>query len=177
MTQTDVFILGFLLGCICIYFLLKKYRSIIIRQRLRKARKGEIAAIKFLEDRGYTVTGMQERKTVVTWVDHTPHYNNLKVDFIAKRKGKVYIAEVKTGQNAPNPTLAETRRQLLEYSLAYQPDGILLVDMERKTLREIAFSIYGENKKRAYFYLLLLAAGIGFGCGYMIYKFVDGGIF
>lgn len=176
MTQTDLFILGFLLGGCCIYFLYKKRRGIIIRRRLKKARKSEIAAIRFLEDRGYTITGMQEKKTIVTWVDKTPHYNNLRVDFIAHKKGKVYIAEVKTGQTAPHPTLADTRRQLLEYYLAYQPDGILLVDMEKQALREIAFSVYGENK-RDYLYMLIIAAGIGFACGYLLYKYVDGGVF
>jgi len=177
MTQTDILIIGFLLGGFCLYYFLKLRKRIIIKRQLKKARKGEAAAIRFLEERGFTVVGMQERMTVVTWVDKTPHYNNLKVDFIVKKRGKTYIAEVKTGQMAPKPTLADTRRQLLEYFLAYNPDGILLVDMERKVLREISFQIYGKNDKWRYIYILLLAAGFGFVCGYILYKFVAGGMF
>ena len=177
MTQADLLILAFLLGCVCIYYYLKLHRSYIARRQLRKAKKGEAAAIAFLKDRGFTITGVQEKKTIVTWVDKIPHYNNLKVDYIVKKRGKVYIAEIKTGEMAPRPSQADTRRQLLEYYLAYRPDGILLVDMEKKNLREIAFEIYEKNEKWGYVCMLVLAACFGLVCGYFLYKFADGGMF
>ncbi len=53
--------------------------------------------------------------------------------------GSQFIAEVKTGLRAPDPTNPSTRRQLLEYLTAFDVDGVLLVDMEREQIYVIAF--------------------------------------
>ena len=49
------------------------------------------------------------------------------------------MAEVKTGISAPLLTNAATRRQLLEYCVAYQVDSVLLVDVDAQAIREVTF--------------------------------------
>ena len=45
------------------------------------------------------------------------------------------MAEVKTGTYAPRLETAATRRQLLEYGVAFDVDGVLLVDADVGEIR------------------------------------------
>ena len=42
-------------------------------------------------------------------------------------------------QLAPDPTFGPTRRQLLEYQLVFEVDGVLVVDADRRTISRVAF--------------------------------------
>jgi hypothetical protein len=72
-------------------------------------------------------------------VDGEEHGVEVIADMLVERDGWRFIAEVKTGELAPDPLRPATRRQLLEYLLAFEPDGLLLVDMVQQTVHEIAF--------------------------------------
>ena len=63
----------------------------------------------------------------------------LRADLLVERGGRRYVAEVKTGEAAPSLATAATRRQLLEYLIAYRVDGVLLVDAERGSVHEVEF--------------------------------------
>ena len=45
-------------------------------------------------------------------------------------RGQRFVAEVKTGERAIDPTHPATRRQLMEYLHVFEVDGVLLVDRE-----------------------------------------------
>lgn len=51
------------------------------------------------------------------------------------------VAEVKTGDQAPLLTTAATRRQLLEYRVAWRADGVLLVCPERGQIHRVDFPL------------------------------------
>ena len=53
--------------------------------------------------------------------------------------GEIFVAEVKTGDEAPRMSTAATRRQLLEYHVAFDVDGVLLVCPELGTIQRIEF--------------------------------------
>ena len=63
----------------------------------------------------------------------------MRLDLEVERSGQLYVAEVKTGTLAPDPTLAATRRQLREYAALLPDHGMLLVDMESETITEVDF--------------------------------------
>ncbi len=176
MTSLDIFIVGLILGGIAIFYFLKKSRQFKLRLRMKRARKGEAEAAGFLDSHGYTIEGVQERKTIETSVDGKAHFHDLKVDYIVSKSGKTYIAEIKTGNLAPNPILADTRRQLLEYYLAYRPDGILLIDMEKRKLHEVVFTISGNGWEKSFLYQILVTGAIGLLCGWFLYKNFGGGL-
>jgi hypothetical protein len=48
---------------------------------------------------------------------------------------------VKTGRQAPRLGHADTRRQMLEYQLAFEVPGVLLVDAESGRVREVRFPV------------------------------------
>ena len=119
------------------------------RHRPRVAGKGiehlrrhgvTVAAERFLARRGYEVVGRQVTSRWTLWVDDQPHEVHNRADLLVERGGRRYVAEVKTGARAPNPTLPATRRQLMEYSHTFDVDGVLLVDMSAHKIRSVRFS-------------------------------------
>jgi hypothetical protein len=63
----------------------------------------------------------------------------VRVDYLARRHGRVFAAEAKSGARAPDPADRGTRRQLLEYAVTYDVDGVLLVDTEEGRVIEVSF--------------------------------------
>ena len=109
------------------------------RARGRRARRAESDAERWLEGQGYAVL---ERQVTCRWdlaVDGERRQVSCRADLLLERGGRVFVADVKTGEAAPNPRLPATRRQLLEYLLAFAADGALVVDMRRRRIREVSF--------------------------------------
>jgi len=141
MKDTDLLILGIILGLITFYYLRKAWFRLRLNRKMGRARRAETAAVKVLKREGYRIIDMQKRVPIVTLVDGCPHDNWVQADFIVEKGGRRYVVEVKTGEQAPKVTSSATRRQLLEYFLIYRPDGILLLDMEYGKLREVNFQV------------------------------------
>jgi membrane protein implicated in regulation of membrane protease activity len=109
------------------------------RVRQRTARKAEGRAERLLERRGYHIL---ERQLVQSWrleIDGVSEEVTSRVDLLVERDGKVYVADVKSGEQAPDPRRPATRRQMLEYLLAFDADGALVVDMSSREIRSVAF--------------------------------------
>ena len=114
-------------------------RGFVARERGQVASRGERDAEELLGELGYQVI---DRQVSLHWsieCDGQPHPVDLRADMLVERDGQRYVAEVKTGLSAPSLRLAATRRQLLEYAIAYQVDSVLLVDMAARTVREVRF--------------------------------------
>jgi hypothetical protein len=77
------------------------------------------------------------------WItcDGIDHAVELRADLIVEKGGARFVAEAKTGAAAPRLTTAATRRQLLEYLIAYQVDGVLLVDAEAEEIHCVEFPL------------------------------------
>lgn len=159
MERVDIFILGILLGSFLFYYINKNFRKIKSKKILKKAKKAEINAVDFLKKKGYEILNIQKKKTIVIYINNKPYESFVKADIIVKKGTKKYIVEVKTG-NQTKVTIPHVRRQLLEYYLVYRPHGILLLDMERKQIKKVAFGkkYFFDNNWARY----ILAFGIGF---------------
>lgn len=109
------------------------------RARQRTARKAETEAEKLLENLGFTIL---ERQPMVRWcleVDGESREVASRADLLVASDGRLFVADVKTGEEAPRPDRPATRRQLLEYLLAFEADGALVVDMRRRRVRSVSF--------------------------------------
>ena len=62
----------------------------------------------------------------------------VKPDFLVKKNGNFYLAEVKTGDASSIKNIS-TRRQLLEYSFLMNLNTVILVDIKEKKIREVDF--------------------------------------
>jgi hypothetical protein len=118
-----------------------------LRARLRgrasntRGQRGERAAEALLEAHGFRLIARQIETSYAVEVDGATLDVPLHADFLVARGSERLIAEVKTGRNAPRFQHAETRRQLLEYQLAFAVGAVLLVDVEAGRLREVRFPL------------------------------------
>jgi hypothetical protein len=109
------------------------------RRRVARAMDGETSARLLLEAHGYEIRGEQVRGSWSLTVDGETFDFGVRADLMVARDGEVLVAEVKTGMLAPDPTFGPTRRQLLEYQLVFEVDGVLVVDADRGTISRVAF--------------------------------------
>ena len=109
------------------------------RSRQRRARRGEDDAERLLRSAGFEIVDRQVTAHWTLWVDDEAVAVHSRADLVVRRRRRSYVAEIKTGAVAPDPAHPATRRQLLEYQLAFDVDGVLLVDMEARAVHEIVF--------------------------------------
>jgi len=108
-------------------------------ERSARASAGEALAIQLLQRHGYRVLDQQVRCLWWIEVDGEPEEVELRADLLVEKGGVRFVAEVKTGGRAPDPAYPPTRRQLLEYSLAFAPYEVLLVDVEEDEIYAVDF--------------------------------------
>ena len=111
------------------------------RRRNQAALDGEVIAEKLLKKNGYSVI---DRQVVGEWwidVDGEEVEVQVRADFMVKKRRRVYVAEVKTGRMVTDPVFPATRRQLLEYHLVFDVDGVLLVDAESRQIHRVDFPV------------------------------------
>lgn len=145
------------------------WRSYRARRRLSLARErgaaGEARAEALLVQRGFDIEGRQVATRYGLGVDGEEMAVELRADYVVRRRGQRFVAEVKTGTFAPRIETRATRRQLLEYRVAFEVDGVLLVDADAGTVRRIEFPLERRRAGRAPSRLVWLSAGIV--CGAM----------
>jgi hypothetical protein len=109
------------------------------RRRAARAMAGEDRAGEMLIAAGFSIVERQARVAWAPLIDGEPCELELRADYLVERDGELLVAEVKTGDAAPSIETAATRRQLLEYSIAFAVDGILLVCPERDQILRVEF--------------------------------------
>lgn len=117
----------------------RRRRSRIARRRGAHAVRGEAEATRLLSEHGYDVIETQASRTWHLETDQGWLPIELRADLIVEHRGRRMVAEVKTGDSAPSLGNAATRRQLLEYRVAYPVDGALLVDVDNGRIVEVEF--------------------------------------
>jgi Holliday junction resolvase-like predicted endonuclease len=113
--------------------------SLRARRRAARAGAGEDRAAGMLEAAGFRIVARQARIEWVPLVDGEPFATELRADYLVEADGELLVAEVKTGNEAPSLATAATRRQLLEYRVAFDADGVLLVCPEAGAIHRVEF--------------------------------------
>ena len=119
------------------------------RASMRHAQACEDDAARLLERLGYEVLGRQVRTSFDLAVDGQRVPVELRADYVVALGERRFVAEVKSGRRAPRIETATTRRQLLEYRMAFDVDGVLLVDGETSRVSEIVFDVPSLRAIRA----------------------------
>jgi hypothetical protein len=141
------------------------WRGLLARRRAARATRGERDAEGMLARAGWTVEARQVVRTLRFEVDGAPAEASVRCDLLVSRGGRRCVAEVKTGQLAPRLDHAPTRRQLLEYRLAFDVDGVLLVDAGAGSIREVRFPALTARPRRLVACALAFALGTAAGLG------------
>ncbi len=139
-----LFIIILLLGGILSLVLyLKIKNSLSSKKATRRAaisKRAEKKAEELLKRNGFQIIDRQISKPLIIKESAVFHRYLIRIDLLVKKNGRTYVVEVKSGSKN-KITKRETRRQLLEYFLAYQPYGIILFDMDTKKFSEIRFQL------------------------------------
>jgi Holliday junction resolvase-like predicted endonuclease len=104
-----------------------------------RGQRGEQAAEHLLKALGYRIAARQARGRYALEIDGDRGEVDLVADLLVERDGVRLVAEVKTGKWGRRVGQADTRRQLLEYQLAFDVNAVLLVDVETGRVREVRF--------------------------------------
>ncbi|MFT3764488.1 MAG: hypothetical protein QM820_03065 [Minicystis sp.] len=144
------------------------FRGWSARRRLALARErgaaGEVRAEAILRRLGFTILGRQVAARYGIGVDGEHVAVDLRADYLVAAGGRRFVAEVKTGNYAPRIETATTRRQLLEYRVAFDVDGVLLVDADAGRVRRVEFPLpsAARGSKAGWFGWLVtgIAAGV-----------------
>lgn len=130
---------GAAIGGVAVWTIARLVRRVRMKYRTGRARRMELRAAGMLEAAGYTVTGTQVAGQTHVIVNGESMYVEVRADYLVTRGGRTFVAEAKSGVRAPDPGNRATRRQLLEYAIAYDSDGVLLVDTESGSIYEVEF--------------------------------------
>ncbi|WP_394826677.1 hypothetical protein [Pendulispora albinea] len=145
LTDWRVLAVALILAGIAVHVVFRSFeawlRRVRMRARLARAAEGEAGAAEWLEGLGYEILGAQIVANYVIWIDREPFTVGLRADYLVQKRGARYVAEVKTGKLAPRIDTAATRRQLLEYRVAFDVDGVLLVDADARRVQSVTFSM------------------------------------
>jgi hypothetical protein len=112
-------------------------RRVAAAARTLRAAAGEQGASGLLGRAGYAVLGRQVHGSWTVHADGQAVTFGLRADYLVSLRGRRYIAEVKTGRLAPRLSHGPTRRQLLEYSAAFDVHGVILVDADAETITHV----------------------------------------
>ncbi len=117
----------------------RRARRSRILARVARAGEGEALAAAQLEALGFEVFGAQVSTEYPVSVDGEVTLAQVRADYVVRKDGATYVVEVKTGAVAPRIGTTATRRQLLEYRVAFDVDGVLLLDAEAGRLHSVMF--------------------------------------
>ena len=113
-----------------------------------RAAAGERRAARLLEDQGFRLLGAQVVAEHALLLDGMRVTVQLRADYLVERGGARYVAEVKTGAVATRIETSATRRQMLEYRVVFDVDGVILVDADAGTLHEVRFPLLERSAPR-----------------------------
>lgn len=138
-----------LFGVLLLLYLYYKLKTWLISLKFSRQKNGAILAEKaaayLLTKHGFEILQVQPSLTYRMLVNQIDYPVRISADFLVRKEGFSFIAEVKNGLLNNDITNIATRRQLLEYYMAYKADGILLVDMTRKTINLIEFGFEWDD--------------------------------
>lgn len=115
------------------------------RRLARRARFGELEAARLLEKQGYVIEAEQAAAPWPVSVGGELCSITLRADYLVRRGRERFVAEVKTGALVASIRHGPTRRQLLEYQLAYAVHGVVLVDVLSGALMSVRFPALSER--------------------------------
>ena len=115
----------------------------VLRHRVGRTRavgaRGETRALKLLAARGWRVVEQQVTAHGLVRVDGEDREYLVRADALVTRKRRTYVAEFKGGAGSATIAHRATRRQLLEYAVLFDVDGVLLVDADAGRIHEVSF--------------------------------------
>lgn len=117
-------------------------RRLLARRSARARRVGAAGAARALDllrRAGFAVLATEVHREGVVELDGRPERFVVRADALVARRGVVWVAEVKGGEDSASVHDRTTRRQLLEYAHVFGAEGVLLVDARGGRIHVVRF--------------------------------------
>ena len=117
----------------------------VLRYRVGRTRrtgsKGEARALRLLAAGGWKILEREVTAQGIVRVDGEDREYSVRADALVSRRRRVCVAEFKGGQGSATIAHRATRRQLLEYAVLFEVDGVLLVDADAGRIHVVEFPV------------------------------------
>lgn len=144
-------VLFFLIGLLFWKYLAKFKRRSKLLSHVHEGIKGEMHARDYLKRHGFRIIKEQAHSEQVMIIDGERTTFTLRADFIVSKNGKRYIVDAKSGIEGSQPASMPTRRQLLEYYLYYNVNGVYLYNSRENKLHLIHFILNRFKMNKPFF--------------------------
>ncbi|MBL8899155.1 MAG: hypothetical protein JNM84_16065 [Planctomycetes bacterium] len=135
-------------------------RRNVIRERTTRGRRGEEDAARALARR-FAHVERHPRRTCELRIDGVAHRYELCPDFVVGSRRRPIVIEVKSGKDR-DPRDPSTRRQLLEYALAFGASKIGLYDAREGSLQWVELEGLPRSRRGWIWLAFALGALAGF---------------
>ena len=98
-----------------------------------------------LKKAGFNIIKRQVRGSMLINIDGREHLGVSQADFLAQRDRRCFLVLAKGGNFSVDPTNPSLRRELLESYYVFRPEGLLLLDMNDKSIHEIGFKFLSQK--------------------------------
>jgi hypothetical protein len=135
MRWMDLVFLAIIITAVIVYYMLK--------QGLEKPgplRRKDTAALKFLEEKGYSLAGQSVRSGVTMNINEKAHRFRVDAHFSVKKDGRRYLVFLRASEDSDRLNSPALRNRLLLLHSLYSPSGILFVNPESEKIQEVTFS-------------------------------------
>lgn len=93
-----------------------------------------------LEAEGYKLIQTSPTANLSMQVDGRSNVHGVKAEFVVRKGNKNYVVKLRRGTLSKRLQAIASRRQLLEIFYTYNVKALLLLDLERETIKTISFS-------------------------------------
>lgn len=146
-------ILGLLLGVLLFYYINRRLRN--PQNAIEpEAAKFSNEAERILLRAGFKILDKNKSAPILTIINGKSHLGKVTADFMVEKDKKIYAVHLRSDL-AVDLTEPANRQKLIEQDYVFQPDGLLLLDLNQKQLHEVYFEV--PKPERENFFTLFIA--------------------
>ena len=97
---------------------------------------------------GFKILERRPKGTLITYINGKPNLGIIQADFLVSKKGKTFVAAIKSGEFTSAESDTALRRLLIEYNYVYKPDALLIVDMNEGRVKHVEFGLPEQKRER-----------------------------
>ncbi|HHX77077.1 MAG TPA: hypothetical protein GX697_01820 [Firmicutes bacterium] len=142
MRWIDLIFLAIIFTLLAIYYVFKQG---VETRKVTFKKRGTGAAIKYLEEKGYSLCKEANRREIVMKNDGKTSSFQVNCDFSVKKGGKRYLVFVKSTDDPERVNTPALRNHLLLLHGVFKPRGILIVNPEADKVQKIEFKYRRDN--------------------------------
>jgi len=97
---------------------------------------------------GFKILDRGRKGSLLTYVNGKSNLGFIQADFVVSKKKKTYVALIKSGEFSSEEASTALRRKLIESNYVFNPDGLLVIDINEGRLKRVEFALPEQKRER-----------------------------